>query len=373
MLAWERLDAGGSTGPRSASRRRASSSARPRRVLGTSVVSTRPPSLSSAVSMASNRFVACYTGADPPEWATQRARENGIEFVPLGGDDVASRLAELRPEAYVMNDPDYGPYLSADLADAAAELAIVVYHGQTRTAADYEPIMEVAALRQQGIVLTTGPGTATEPVAEATIALLLALNLDLAAVNAAFKSGDASLHEPRRPLRGSVLGVVGLGSIGQRVARLAAGFGMRIVYTSRTRKFEHEDELNAEFLELGELFERSHYVSIHTPVGTTEGLVGREVLSRARGVILVNTAGPRIVEPEALLEAIDRGWIRRTAVDGVYPEPHRSALNAVGDDRFLALPFVSWWTTAARDRAWEACLESIVALKEGREVPHQID
>jgi lactate dehydrogenase-like 2-hydroxyacid dehydrogenase len=292
--------------------------------------------------------------------------------VPLGGHEVASRLAELRPDAYVMNDPDYGPYLSGELAEAAGGLRIVVYHGQTRTAADYEPFMDVATLRGRGIVLTTAAGTATEAVSEATLALLLALNLNLAAVNAAFKRGDASLPEPRRPLHGSVLGIVGFGSIGQRVARLAAAFGMRIVYTSRTRKFEVEDELGAEFLALADVFERSHYVTIHTPVGSSEGLVSRHVLSRARGIILANTAPAGIVEPEALLEAIEHGWVRRAAIDGLYPEPHRSRLNALGDDRFLALPFVSWWTTDARDRAWEACLESLVALQEGRDVPHQI-
>jgi lactate dehydrogenase-like 2-hydroxyacid dehydrogenase len=322
--------------------------------------------------MTSHRFVVCYTGADPPASISRHAAENGVDLVSVGGDDASTRIAELRPDGYVMNDPDYGPYLSAELADAIGGLRIVVYHGQTRTAADYEPVMDVAALRQRGIVLTTSPGTATEAVAEGTLALLLALNLNVAAVNVAFKAGDASLPEPRRPLRGGVLGIVGLGSIGQRVARLASAFGMRIVYASRARKFELEDELEAAFLPLGELFERSHYVSIHTPIGTTEALAGREILSRARGIILVNTASAGIVEPEALLEAIERGWIRRAAVDGLYPEPHRSRLNALGDDRYLALPFASWWTTDARDRGWEACLESLVALKEGREVPHQI-
>jgi glyoxylate reductase len=233
--------------------------------------------------------------------------------------------------------------------------------------------MDVAALRERGIVLTTGPGTVTEAVSEGTLALLLALNLNVAAVNAAYKAGDASLPEPRRPLRGSVLGIVGLGSIGGRVARLAVAFGMKIVYASRTRKFGMEDELGAEFLPLGELVERSHYASVHTPLGTTEGLVGREVLSRGRGIILVNTAPPPIVDPEALLEAIEQGWVRRAAVDGGYPEPYRSRLNALPDDRFVALPFASWWTTDARDRGWEACLESLVAVKEGREAPHQLE
>jgi lactate dehydrogenase-like 2-hydroxyacid dehydrogenase len=317
-------------------------------------------------------FVACYTGADPPERAARRAAENGIELVPLGEGDLSSRLAELRPDAYVMNDPDYGPYLSPELAAVAGGLRIVVYHGQTRTAADYEPFMDVAALRERGIVLTTGPGTVTEAVSEATFALLLALNLNVAAVNAAFKAGDASLPEPRRALRGSTLGIVGLGNIGARVARLAVAFGMKIVYASPARKYELEDELRAEILPLGELFEHSHYVSVHTPLGRTEGLIGRSVLSRARGIILVNTAPPPIVEPEALLEAIEHGSVRRAAVDGGYPEPYRSRLNALPDDRFVALPFVSWWTTDARDRAWEACLESLVALMEGRAVPHKI-
>jgi lactate dehydrogenase-like 2-hydroxyacid dehydrogenase len=195
-------------------------------------------------------FVACYTGADPPEWAARRAAENGIELVRLGERDPSSRLAELRPDAYVMNDPDYGPYLSPELADAIGGLRIVVYHGQTTTAADYEPFMDVAALCERGIVLTTGPGTVTEAVSEATLALLLALSLNIAAVNTAFKAGDASVPEPRRALRGSTLGVVGLGKIGARVARLAVGFGMRIVYASPARKFELEDEFPAEILPL---------------------------------------------------------------------------------------------------------------------------
>jgi glyoxylate reductase len=323
--------------------------------------------------VSSQRFVVCYTGADPPEWATRQAARTGIELVRLEGDDTASRLAELCPDGYVMNDPDYGPYLSAGLAEAARDLRIVVYHGQTRAAADYEPFMDVAALRERGIVLTTGPGTVTEAVSEGTLALLLALNLNLVAVNAAFKAGHAALPKPRRPLRGSVLGVVGLGSIGRRVAGHAVGFGMKIVYASRVRKFDLEDELGADFLPLGELFERSDSVSIHTPLGTTEGLVGRAILSRARGIILVNTASPSIVEPAALLEAIEQGWVRRAAVDGRYPEPYGSRLNALPDDRFVALPFVSWWTTDARDRAWKACLESLAAVKDGREVPHQLD
>jgi hypothetical protein len=59
--------------------------------------------------MTSRRFVVCYTGADPPEWASDIAAENGIDLVPLGEGDVPARAAELRPRGYVMNDPDYGP------------------------------------------------------------------------------------------------------------------------------------------------------------------------------------------------------------------------------------------------------------------------
>jgi hypothetical protein len=61
------------------------------------------------------------------------------------------------------------------------------------------------------------------------------------------------------------------------------------------------------------------------------------------------------------------------AVDGGYPEPYRRRLNALPNDRFLALPFASWWTTDARDRGWEACLESLEAVEDGREVPHQLE
>lgn len=239
--------------------------------------------------MTASSFRVCYTGDSPPRWVLEQAAVIGMEFVPLGRDgrpvtqagEAAERLALLQPAGYLMNHPCYGPYLSAGLADAAGGLALELGLVPAHLAAQEDaPAHERAA----------GTGT-------------------------------------RRGLFGSTLGVVGLGQIGQRVAQLAAACGMRVCYASRTRRPDLEDLLGIEYRTLPELASACDHISIHTPIIATRGLIGHDVLSRARGISLVNnTADPRIVEPAALLDALRSGRVQRVAIEGRYPEPHQTAL-----------------------------------------------
>lgn len=323
-------------------------------------------------------FVVCYTGEHPPAAVCDRAAAAGIFLTPLLGDlagerteDVAARrLSQLRPRGYVINYP-HGPYLSAALVDAAECLGIVSFMGPSLALEDHVRFMDVDYLLERGVLLTAAPGCTTISVAEGTLALLLAVNLGLVMANQACKAG--LIWQRTRPtLCGASLGIVGMGNIGQRVARLAHALGMRILYSSRTRHWQIEDDLGAQYVDLPTLFEQSDYVSIHSTAALTQGLIGRELLSRARGVALINTADATIVDPDALLEALDRGWIRIAAFDDRYPPPHQARFDALGDDRFLVLPFISWDTPHYRERGWELCLESQLAFKEARPVPYQL-
>src|SRR5207244_2528437 len=95
------------------------------------------------------RFLVCHTGDTPPEHVRATAAEHGVEFAALDGgeEDVVSRLSELRPRGFLVNDPGWHrPYLSAELIDAAGSLELVTYMGATMVAEDYAQNVDLDAL-----------------------------------------------------------------------------------------------------------------------------------------------------------------------------------------------------------------------------------
>jgi lactate dehydrogenase-like 2-hydroxyacid dehydrogenase len=324
----------------------------------------------------------CFTGDPPPGWALTQAAALGVELVPLGPGgapviapaEAAERLALLRPGGYLMNYPSYGPFLSGELADAAnGSLRVVTYVGATREPGAYQQILDVAGLRARNVVVTV-PCVPSLAVAESALTLVLALELGLIPAHLAARDGRAGSEQgvaigTRRGILGSTLGVVGLGQVGQRVAQLALGFGMQVCYYSRTRRPDLEDALGIRYQALPDLAARADHLSMHTPIITSRGLVGRDVLSRARGITLVNnTADPQIVEPAALLEALRSGRVRRAAVEGYYPQPHDQELQGLGDDRLIMLPPYTSWGNSPREqeRVWQQQLETYRAFLAGR-------
>ncbi len=324
----------------------------------------------------------CYTGDAPPGWALEQAAAMGVALIPLGSggarvsgaEEAAERLALLRPGGYLMNHPSYGPRLSGELADAAGgSLRIVTYIGATRELGAYEQFFDAAALRARDVVLTA-PCVPSLAVAESALTLVLALELGLVPAHLAARDGRAGSEQgvaigARRGVLGSTLGLVGLGQVGQRVAQLALGCGMRVCYYSRTRRPDLEDTLGIEYHELPDLAARANHLSVHTPIITTRGLVGPDVLARADGITLVNnTADPLLVEPAALLDALRSGRVRRAAVEGYYPEPYHRELQGFGDDRLVMLPPYTSWGNSPREqeRTWQQQLETYRAFLAGR-------
>jgi lactate dehydrogenase-like 2-hydroxyacid dehydrogenase len=336
-----------------------------------------PAAERSTIFIAMADFRVSTTSREIPHWVVLRAGGLGISFACLGTlepAEVARRLSEMRPNGYLMNWPDIGPYLGADLLAAAPDLRIVTYMGQSPDAHFYTDYMDLDGLRERGILATTTPDTGDHPVAETTMALLLAMELDLLPASTARKAG-AKDPPPRvrKGLSGSTLGIVGMGRIGRRVAELAVAFGMQVSYFSRTRNQAVEERLSARFLELDELFACSDYVTLHVPAGAEEVIDGR-VLVRAGGVGLINTTSlAQVVEPDALIQALQEGRVRTFAMEGRYPEPYDSRLRSFDDRRVILLsPYGSYLTPRSIDAGWGSYLDSLEALIAGRDVPHQI-
>src|SRR5262245_22265977 len=188
--------------------------------------------------------------------------------------------------------------------------------------------VDVAAATARGIPVTTIPPLVTEATADLHWALLLAVARRVLegdqALRAGVFPGGQSEHFVGADVHGQTIGIVGLGRIGEAVARRARGFGMRILYTKRRRLAPAaEVALAATYASLDELLSATDFVSVHVPLGAeTVHLSGARELALMRPTaFLVNTARGPVVDEKALVDALRNGTIAGAALDVFEQEP----------------------------------------------------
>lgn len=184
--------------------------------------------------------------------------------------------------------------------------------------------VDVTAASARGIVVMNAPGANSISVAELAVGLMLALARHLPAADAAMKQGK---WEKKRfvgeELRDKILGLAGLGRIGQEVARRARAFGMRVIAHDPFIAEQVAAEHGVELTSIDELFARADYVSLHLPsTPATRGLVSAERLQHAKpGIRIINTARGELIDEQALADAIEAGRVRGAALDVFEQEP----------------------------------------------------
>lgn len=188
--------------------------------------------------------------------------------------------------------------------------------------------IDVAFASQQGIVVTNTPHPVTEPTAELTMALLLALTRRLSELDTLIRTPEkvrwGVMENIGTTVYGKTLGIVGMGRIGQAVARRAVASGMHIVYYSRHRASEEvEKQYNATYLTLDDLLRTSDVVSLHIPLtDETHHLLSAEKLRLMKpSALLINTARGAVVDEQALATALHEGRIGGAALDVYEHEP----------------------------------------------------
>jgi glyoxylate reductase len=171
-----------------------------------------------------------------------------------------------------------------------------------------------------------------------------------------------------RDIWGKRLGILGLGRIGQAVARRAKGFGMDVLYYNRSRKEEAEQELGARYMDLDELLETADFVSVHTPLtDETHHLIGPKELGRMKPTaILVNTSRGPVVDEGALAEALAGGRIFAAGLDVYEEEPvvHPKLLEL---ENVVLAPHIGSASIETRDKMAALAAENIVAVLSGQE------
>ena len=288
-----------------------------------------------------------------------------------GLDATREQLLSMVPGASALV-PDGSVPVDGELLDACGEQLQVV----ANFAVGYDNV-DLEACKERGVIVTNTPDVLTEATAELAMALTLAAARRMSDAERDLRAGRWRGWDPAAyrgiEIWGSTVGVVGMGRIGRRYARLAHGLGAKIVYASRSAKPEAERELGAERLELPELLEAADVVSIHAPATPeTRSIIGAAELELIgpEGV-LVNTSRGPLVDSEAVASALESGALGAAGLD-VYenePEVSPSLLEA---PRCVLLPHIGSATIAARDGMASAVADNVIAVLEGTEPPSRV-
>ncbi|WP_071394072.1 2-hydroxyacid dehydrogenase [Bacillus tuaregi] len=187
--------------------------------------------------------------------------------------------------------------------------------------------IDIAAASKQRIMVTHTPGVLTETTADLTFALLMAAARRVIEASDYVRKGSWKTWSPMlltgQDIYGSTLGIIGFGQIGQALARRAAGFNMKVLYYSRSRKEHAEKETGAIYTDLESLLKESDFVSVLTPLtAETKHIIDeKELALMKKTAILINTARGEVVNETALYQALQNGEILAAGLDVFQEEP----------------------------------------------------
>ena len=313
---------------------------------------------------------------------TRRIPEPAVELLREAGD--------------VWVSPDDRPLETNELHDAvkAADIAVTLLHDKVddafldaagdqlravcNVAVGFDNI-DVPAATRRGVLITNTPGVLTEATADLAMTLILAVTRRIG-------EGERLLRRREEwswhmfmllgmGLQEKTLGVVGMGAIGQALARRAKAFGMEIVYSDARRASEEvEHELDAKRVELDELLRTADVVTVHAPLmDETRHLIDAEALDLMKETAyLVNSARGPIVDEAALVDALKAGKIAGAGLDVFENEPdvHPGLLDL---DNAVILPHLGSATIETRTAMGVLAAKNAIAVLNGEQPPTPVN
>ncbi len=261
--------------------------------------------------------------------------------------------------------------IDREVLDAAPHLRVIANY-----AVGYNNI-DVEAANAKGIVVANTPDVLTEATADLTWALLLAVARRVPEGHWLVQQGSWNGWEPTQLLGaevyGKTLGIIGMGRIGQAVARRATGFDMPVLYCSRRAVPQAGRGRPWRPVPLDELLSSSDFISLHVPLTPeTRHLIGARALGLLRPTAyLINTARGPIVDEAALVEALQEGRLAGSGLDVYEQEPVlHPGLRSL--KQVVTLPHLGSATLEARVRMGLVCIENVQAVLDGRPAPNRV-
>lgn len=280
-------------------------------------------------------------------------------FESTAADEVDERIAAA--DVVITNKVR----LTAEQLQGASRLKLVAI-----AAAGVDNV-DLEAARRSGIDVHNVPDYGSESVAEHVIAALFALRRELFTYAAAAADGrwQASPNfcwtgPAIRDIGGSLFGVVGRGRIGEAVARLARGLGMRVLFAAKPGAVPRPDEVAMDVL-----LSQCDVLSLHVPLTTeTTGFMNERTLRlMKRDAVLINTGRGALVNASALAEALRQGLIAGAAIDvlDMEPPPETHPLLAADIPHLLLTPHVAWASDNAQARLAQRLIDMVLAVARG--------
>ena len=264
--------------------------------------------------------------------------------------------------------------IDKDVLDAAPKLKVISTYS-----VGYDHI-DVEEATKRGIYVTYTPGVLTDAVADHTWALLLAVARRLVEADQCVRQGcwkiawapDFMLGTD---VYGKTLGIIGLGRIGTAVARRAKGFNMRILYYDKERKLDVEKELGVEFRSLDEVLKESDFVVISVVLTKeTYHMIGeRELRLMKPTAYLINIARGAIVDTNALVKALEEGWIAGAALDVFEEEPLPKDHPLTKFKNVILTPHIASATTETRARMADLAVDNLLSVLKGEMPKHLVN
>lgn len=231
--------------------------------------------------------------------------------------------------------------------------------------------IDVTYANKHDVIVTNTPGVLTETTADLTFALMMATARRLVEASEYLRKGDWKTWSPMqltgRDIYGATLGIIGMGRIGQALARRAKGFGMDILYYNRSRKNEIEKKLGVEYCEFESLLQQADFISLLLPYSPeVHHLIGeKEFKQMKKTAILINTARGGIVDESALYHALKNGELWAAGLDVFEKEPIDLDSPLLSLPNVVTLPHIGSASEATRLKMAEIAANNIIQVLKG--------
>ena len=294
------------------------------------------------------------TGADLAQQALDLL--TGYEVVYAGKtpteDDLVALAKQHDPVAIIVR---YGK-VGASIMDAAPSLKVISKHGSGTDTID-----KVAA-QARGIAVVAAAGANAAAVAEQALALLLACAKSVVALDARMHAGhwDKATHKSLE-LGGRTVGLVGLGAIGLRFAKMADALGMRVIGFDPFAKNLPD---YVQRVDLATIWREADAISLHCPLtDENRGMLNAATLAQCkRGVIVVNTARGCLIDEAALLDAVRSGQVMAAGLDSFAVEPMTAGHPFQGEPHFILSPHIGGVTSDAYVNMGVGAAQNLLAV-----------
>ncbi|MCT4619539.1 MAG: D-2-hydroxyacid dehydrogenase [Marinisporobacter sp.] len=237
-------------------------------------------------------------------------------------------------------------------------------------------VVDAEAAKELGIVATNIPTYGTQAVAQFTFALLLEICHHVGEHNLSVKRGEWSKSidfcywkYPLMELAGKTMGIIGLGRIGQEVAKIAQAFGMYVVAFANHPQKELENE-KLKYVDMDTLFEKSDVISLHCPLfENTRGMINKENIAKMKdGVMILNTSRGALIVENDLAEALNSGKVAGAGVDVLSEEPAAMDNPLLTAKNCIITPHIAWAPKEARERLMNIAIDNLKEFLAGKPI-----